>query len=232
MLLPVLGKSKEKARAIKCLSNLRQLQMAWYIYSSDFSDRIVVTGGSAWLGNPNNWVLGTVSDPPPVNLNDIQNGLLFPYAKVTGIYKCPADMKMVIGAGSTSPTLRSMSMNAWMNPGALETALGNTAKFVLFRKQSDIRKPVDTWVTIDENPGTINDGWFVVNPESGSWVDIPAAYHNFSGALSFADGHAESRKWTDPAARYGGGIGSPSTPPPPAFSDLKWLQLRTTVLVN
>jgi len=29
-------------------------------------------------------------------------------------------------------------------------------------------------------------------------IDYPASYHNFAGGFSFADGHAEIRKWLDP----------------------------------
>jgi prepilin-type processing-associated H-X9-DG protein len=53
-------------------------------------------------------------------------------------------------------------------------------------------------VFIDENPNSINDGWFACDPnQPNKWVDIPASYHNTAGGLSFADGHAEIKKWRD-----------------------------------
>ena len=39
MLLPALAKAREKARQISCLSNLKQLQLAWEMYANDFDDR-------------------------------------------------------------------------------------------------------------------------------------------------------------------------------------------------
>ena len=45
-----------------------------------------------------------------------------------------------------------MSMNAWMNP------MNGCADITNFRRQSQIQRPSDTWVTIDENPASINDG--------------------------------------------------------------------------
>src|SRR5215510_3592842 len=38
MLLPALNRAKSKAEAINCLSNLKQLQLGWHLYSGDFSD--------------------------------------------------------------------------------------------------------------------------------------------------------------------------------------------------
>ena len=82
-----------------------------------------------------------------------------------------------------------MSMNAWMNPINTENLLN--AAYTIFRKQSDIHRPTETWVTLDEKAATINDGWFVVKPDVLTvWKDIPASYLAGGGGLSFADGHA------------------------------------------
>ena len=40
MLLPALAKAKCKATGISCLSNTRQLAMAWIMYSGDFNERV------------------------------------------------------------------------------------------------------------------------------------------------------------------------------------------------
>ena len=39
MLLPALGKSKQKAQNIKCLNNLKQLGLSWVMYALDNSDK-------------------------------------------------------------------------------------------------------------------------------------------------------------------------------------------------
>ncbi|MBT6803370.1 MAG: type II secretion system protein, partial [Verrucomicrobia bacterium] len=38
MLLPALSKAKSKALTIKCISNLKQLQLAWAMYADDHED--------------------------------------------------------------------------------------------------------------------------------------------------------------------------------------------------
>jgi prepilin-type processing-associated H-X9-DG protein len=149
------------------------------------------------------------------------------------VYKCPADHRTTTFPSATgAPTVRSMSMNAWMNPQNTEGMLA-TATYRLFRRQSDISKPSNIWVIIDESPGSINDGWFVQDPVNytNTWVDIPATYHNRAGGLSFADGHAQIRKWTDAKIL----ANAVQTQPNQNFiqrdfssGDLPWLQDLTT----
>jgi len=235
MLLPALGKAKTKAQGISCLNNLKQLQLGWLLYSGDNSDKICRTGGLGVLvTNPDqadaqpggaraNWALGRVDQgPSDVNPDMIRNGLLFNYINSLDVYKCPADRKL---GSNGDRTVRSMSMNAWMNPISTENQLD--PNYVIFRKQTNIRRPTETWVTIDENPNSINDGWFLVRPSVPTvWRDVPAAYHNDAGGLSFADGHAEIRKWTD--ANVISQKGSYARKDPKS-DDLDWMIRRSTV---
>jgi len=243
LLLPVIVRAKTKAKGIICLSNLKQLQFGWILYSSDCNDSLVPNGGSAFMvGNPLDlsaraggpkaqWVLGSVANPPQMGIpataagdnRFITNGLLYPYLKNAGVYKCPADIKK--GADG-NPTVRSVSMNAWMNPLGLESDMhANT--YMVFRRQADIPRPSETWLFIDENPGTINDGFFKVLPDAtNNWVDCPAHYHNNAGSLSFADGHGEIKRWSDTSLLNNAYIGMPVQR---GCNDLLWLQKRTTV---
>ena len=40
MLLPALAKAKTKAHGIKCMGNLKQLQLVWHFYADDNADMI------------------------------------------------------------------------------------------------------------------------------------------------------------------------------------------------
>lgn len=158
ILLPVLARAKVRAYGISCVNNLRQLSVAWTLYSNENNDWIVQSGQNSTTtypiptqylpGNPQaNWVLGAVNaaaGSAATNLAFIEDGLLYPYVNNVAVYKCPADQKKVLGA----LTVRSMSMNAWMNP--LETwndVIGyiGTARCRVFRRQNELVGPRRTW---------------------------------------------------------------------------------------
>src|ERR1700728_865401 len=41
LLLPALAKAKEKAKAVQCMNNQRQLTLGWRMYAEDNSDRLM-----------------------------------------------------------------------------------------------------------------------------------------------------------------------------------------------
>jgi prepilin-type N-terminal cleavage/methylation domain-containing protein/prepilin-type processing-associated H-X9-DG protein len=235
MLLPALSKAKAKAQGIGCLNNLKQLQLACLMYSGDNNERLPNVGqlgtdmvntwpdssGISDPGNPKNqWIYGDVKVATDTRL--LEAGQIYPYAKSVKIFKCPADVKIITDAlNRTVPTIRSMSMNCWMN----SFAPPNTS-FRNFRKQTDIPRASNFWVLIDENPNTINDGYFRNNMDNANWSDTPATYHNKAGGMSFADGHAEIKRWHDSkmltatASGFAKDSGS---------DDLTWFNERTTV---
>src|SRR5262249_19036142 len=202
---------KTKAQGILCMNNSKQLMLAWNLYAGDFNENLVRSAGLESVVttvNPaknyplNQWCMGTMNGAPSwTNTILIQDSLLFPYTKSLAVYKCPADRKTTKGpyGGGGIPTVRSMSMNCWMDPiNAWASNSGEPHPVRSFRKTSDILKMSETWVTLDESPLTINDGWFVCDPRATAWVDVPAAYHNHANGIAFADGHSEIKKWHDP----------------------------------
>ncbi len=86
MLLPALAKAKMKAQAIKCVSNLRQINLAFKMYVGDYNDFYPVTFGWADVGGQKGTYpgLGTYAQTPdtyrPLNR----------YSAPT-LFSCPAD---------------------------------------------------------------------------------------------------------------------------------------------
>ena len=242
ILLPVLGKAKTKAQGIFCMSNGKQLMLGWNLYAGEHNERLVRTAGldslvavvSPTKSYPlNQWCMGTMeSTPSSTNTLLIMDSLLYPFVKSLAVYKCPADRKTTqdpYGSRGSVPTVRSMSMNCWMNPinaWAPDSPTGaNPVRN--FRTTSHILKPAATWVTLDENPASINDGWFVCDPLTSTWVDIPAVYHNGANGISYADGHSEIKKWRDPVILNRRTAVIRATPMD-KNRDLRWLAERST----
>ena len=212
MLLPALSKAKTKAQGISCMNNLKQLQLCWVLYA-DENEQV--------LAGANNWIQGNMLDPvESTNINLLKAGKLWEYNQSAAIYRCPADQSTATFPGNTKiPRVRSNSMNNWINGGGTP---GQANQYQVFKKTSNIQKPSHTWVFVDENPKSINDGWFKVSmTPKAAFEDTPATYHNNAGGLSFADGHAEIKKWKDAALH---------TPPTTKYGvdDILWLQERTT----
>jgi prepilin-type N-terminal cleavage/methylation domain-containing protein len=245
LLLPTLASAKKESLATQCKSNLRQLQIGWYTYAGDNSDSVpqnVASDDSQFAGTPTDpeaqpgqpyasWVLGDVSVPTEAtNSGFITHGLLYPFVGSIGVYKCPADVKA--GAGNI-PTVRSYSMNCWMNGMPTWPVSIPCVDFLKLSKMTQLPTPM-ALVFLDENPDTINDGYWAQDLDSRTqWIDSPAHYHNNAGCLSFADGHAEIRVWTDKnvlAGADGGATGFPANPL--NGPDLHWVQARCTVQVR
>jgi prepilin-type N-terminal cleavage/methylation domain-containing protein/prepilin-type processing-associated H-X9-DG protein len=248
LLLPVLGKAKTKAQGVYCLNNLKQLQLAVVMYTPDNLEKFPENRGG--LAKWNNgigstldaWVAGNLSWDLQAAWPNLDNttvalltaGQLGPYvAKNTGIFKCPADNQ----PGKAGPRVRSVSMNGFVGD-TLDIAnhiSGQTPGWRRFLKTGDLTtaSPVNTWVLLDECPDSINDGLFSVRMQTNNtakWTDVPASTHNGAGGFSFADGHAEIKKWQDDNTKAPVRRRNPC-PDNEQYSshDIPWLQQHTTV---
>jgi prepilin-type N-terminal cleavage/methylation domain-containing protein/prepilin-type processing-associated H-X9-DG protein len=187
MLLPALSSAKARAQGIRCLNNVKQLQLAWQLYADDNGDVIPPSAGNSPATNQS-WCAGHFKNNPAdaTDLNLIKNSLLGPFAGSTGIYKCPGD---------TTSNVRSFSENCAMNGD--DTELMNNFRF--FKKTTSVPSATQYFVFIDESSTTIDNAHFLIgfnqNYAAASVVDNPATYHGMSGNISFVDGHATSRRW-------------------------------------
>jgi len=204
MLLPALGKAKQKALGISCMNNSKQLALAWILYADNNNDRLAL---NPWdlSGQNTGWVRGLIDwNLSPDNTNTLtltdSRSLLSPYTQSTAIYRCPADRFLSAKQRNAGWThrLRSMSMNTSL--GALPDDPWVDQKFRIV-KMADMNgvfphlSPSRTWVLMDEHPDSINDGRFSLDPALDQWIDLPASYHNGACGFAFADGHSQIKKW-------------------------------------
>ena len=204
MLLPALAKAKGKAKQQSCLVNTRQLMLAWMMYPDDYQGKLVSNHGiGETIAKRQNWVnnvMGYDLAPENTNILFITDALLSPYtSRSSGIYKCPSDQfltKQQRSAGWSS-RVRSYSMNCFVGdagvlnaPGPQNALAPGWRQFLLM---GDIPNPSGIYVTLDEHPPTLNDGWFHVYPTYGTGDEI-ASNHNGAATFSFADGHSEGKQ--------------------------------------
>jgi prepilin-type N-terminal cleavage/methylation domain-containing protein/prepilin-type processing-associated H-X9-DG protein len=240
MLLPVLSKAKVKAQGIYCMNNLKQLQLAVIIYLDDNQDKFpenpgLANGPPAWVHGQMTWDTVLQANVQNTNATLMTSGEIGPcVTQNAGAFKCPAD----IVPGARGPRVRSYSMNGFVGDVA------NIANFIngavpgwkRFLKTSDTTKmgTVNLWVLLDECPDSINDGFFSVRMQPNTtarWTDVPASTHNGAGGFSFADGHAEIKKWQDgntlAPVRHKVGMSCPDNEKY-SPNDITWMQQRTS----
>jgi prepilin-type N-terminal cleavage/methylation domain-containing protein/prepilin-type processing-associated H-X9-DG protein len=235
MLLPALAKAKLRAQSISCMSNGRQIGIAWIMYSDDHESQLAnafdwVPGGLNYSGSPDN-----------TNTDYLLQGLLGPYLKSVGVYKCPADQSLSFGR-TGDPRVRSISMSqmirSWPDGWSPAPPVA-TPGWRIYAKSSDIigPQPAGLWVFIDENPDSLNDAAYAVTMDwqgrSGAWQDGPGTSHGGACGFSFADGHSEIKKWKDSRSITGVMVTTyvnrfPFAVQQPFNADIQWMQDRTS----
>lgn len=207
MLIPAFSLAKQRALSTKCRSNLRQLTLAWVLYTDDNRDYLP----------PNNFVFNWSILSPSGDLNSwcrgnaqtevgdasIRQGLLWNYNKSAGIYRCPSDRSRVRNSpGSTSFT--SMPRNRSYNMSGSIHCDVTSLDIPDYRKLSSIKSPPPSrfFVFIDTDEDSIQGSHFMVFPEGflprQLWGDLPSDRHNQGANLSFADGSVDHWRWRTP----------------------------------
>ena len=203
ILLPALNKAREDAKRVRCLSNQRQLVMAWQMYASDCKGHFAGANtpvfsaagpdGKGWW----NWAAAGNT------LDCLYQGKLWPYLKNYDVYKCPNDRIMYTHTYSVNGYLAGEDGARIFTTGA-------------------IKKAYATFVFIEElDPRGYEINSFMVNHyPAQTWTDVPGNMHINAGIISFADGHAIIWPFADPRT-YQNSSQNMSTPNSP---DLRQIQ--------
>jgi prepilin-type N-terminal cleavage/methylation domain-containing protein/prepilin-type processing-associated H-X9-DG protein len=223
MLLPALSLAKQQAQATKCMSNMRQLTIAFLEYTGDFrgmfpannedeSASTTFTGvNPAWVDGWENYDASHADNTNTDLVTLGQYSQVGPYIKSPAVFRCPADPSYNGGA-SGIPRVRSCSMNQAIGPNTNGTstfpgqpdqgAWLSDATYNVYLKESDVRAPANIWLLLDEHPDSINDAAFALKmpvvAQATEWIDVPAKYHGNACGFTFVDGHALVRKWVNP----------------------------------
>jgi prepilin-type N-terminal cleavage/methylation domain-containing protein len=216
LLLPALSKGKLRAQGLQCMSNHRQLCLAWRMYSDD--NRDVLLYASEMYDKPETaaaaWVTGTLDFDPSQESNwnpdlTIKQSPMWPYcANNLAIWKCPSDRSHVTVNGVPRPRVRSMSMNVFLGGwGGTDGHWGSPfSDYKIYRKMPDLFDPgpVKVFIFLDMREDSIDMGNFGTRmagfpdrPDLYGFYDLPGFYHDAACGFSFADGHSEIHRWRD-----------------------------------
>jgi prepilin-type N-terminal cleavage/methylation domain-containing protein/prepilin-type processing-associated H-X9-DG protein len=213
VLLPALNRAREQGKRAVCLNHIKQMQLAWNMYTDENNEKIpsadiryswnfpIPPGCQpGWYEWPHFWPHGTPtcgsssnmttnpSTPYPYKVEDWQHsiaeGMLYKYIKDYKIYQCPVGNR-----GELVTYTQVHSLNTWPGSG------GPGAPMITLRSQ--IIRTAERVVFIDE--GGAGQGAFFVSFTANplQWGDTPPTRHGKGTTFSYVDGHAAYRKWTD-----------------------------------
>ncbi len=207
IIVPALKRVKQQATGAVCLSNIRQITIAWHTYAME-NDQEIVCGDvptiDRWDKSVNYWI-----EPPQNEARDyrggatvvtaeyerigIERGALFPYVNAVDVYKCPGDR-------STTRFSHISPNGAWLNSYSV-TGLMNGERVgnqQPIKKMSEIKAAGNKVVFLEnmDSRGWAIGSW-IMDYSSPQWFDPIAIWHKDRGTLGFADGHAEMHNWID-----------------------------------
>lgn len=187
ILFPVFAKAREKARAISCLSNTKQIGLASMMYVQDYDETFCkATNNFANKTHEGFW-----------------EALYYPYIKNSGVFSCP-DLTNNLGWNPPQVVpdadIPGSNMNAWgygYNIGTRPAGYHDGFGYYNLDKQpyvtlAVITNPANTILIGDINAYPGNIVYLVWSYDTtlapSYW---PSAIHTDGGNYSFADGHSK-----------------------------------------
>jgi len=201
ILFPVFANARAKAREVTCVSNLRQVGMAVRMYVQDYDETFPIF-------HAYNFKAAGMPGPGEPGHKGVEDQVL-PYAKATGIFRCPDDTGSPVQErevpGSESywqaygSSYRFMAAcftrvhgadgsyqnNAPLNPASYSAGVVTDAEFVYPAETRIMRDEQFPWFSRAKDP-SLQYGYDYDAP----W-DYYRQWHGNGGGLVFADGHAK-----------------------------------------
>jgi len=208
LLIPVLRSAREQGQRAVCLSNLRQLTLAWIAYADDYDGKIVqnvnsgvISGQRGWRAAFNYSLSYTLSGADLIREDN--RGALWPYLRDIDIYRCPRARPHHTATYSIVAAANGGRVEGTYLPNtgpAPELPLGRCIGSTILRLSN---------LTDIVSPGAGQRAVFIDRVQMAQKYDFHIEYlyprwsegnpppirHSDGVTLSMADGHAEYWKW-------------------------------------
>ena len=182
ILMPALNRVKEMGKRSNCLNNLRQLGMAWIMYSDENDNFLMYANTHDQNPRQRAWVRWEPDLSEDEKIQSILRGAMYQYTPNLKLYKCPRGVKGEVV---------TYSIVDYMN--GHDEIVGST--LAPLQKMTQIRGASSQIVFLDE--GRLTASSFTVYYYEELWWDQITARHGDGTTFGFADGHSEHWKWED-----------------------------------
>lgn len=177
ILFPVFQQVRENARAASCQSNLKQIGLAWIMYSNDYDENMSLDGYDAVENGVNGTSFWDTFQASHGSVTDPRGGLIQPYMKSAAIQACP-----------------DYDSTALDNKGNLQDPTGyGKNKYLRFVTQNMIQAPSDTILLADSllmYAGELQSSPDLYPPSQG-FGTVCFRHHDRANVL-WCDGHVKA----------------------------------------
>jgi prepilin-type N-terminal cleavage/methylation domain-containing protein/prepilin-type processing-associated H-X9-DG protein len=228
ILMPALNRAREQGKRAACLSDLKQLQLAWIAYAGDNDDRIVngeASGAASgtcptpsgglhdreknWVGSDwsSDYMTGGKLDQQ-VQLTAIRAGALYPFVPADRAYQCPTGVRGEMRTYSITDAMNGLTSGRGpVVNGSVGVTVGKTTLWVKRTTQVVVPFPQERLVFIDE--GRVTPDSYATHYDTATWWDPPMVRHGDGTNVSFVDGHSDYWKWKGQATIADGKLANP-----------------------
>jgi len=204
MLLPALSKAKEKAKAINCVSNNKQMGLAILMYETDNGDYLPPLNEFNFVKRNTNWWFRYIDRGNYITTSTTTNN----------VWRCPSVMDADIDINTvtyySAPCEGYGPLEDTSKPdlGIIRYNLDLNGNYQGGRKANTILRPSQIWLagdvgrpktggTINQLPAAYYTDITVIKPVAGSgWRTVPS-FKQAACRHGGGDGHVERWKWLD-----------------------------------
>ncbi len=197
ILMPALNRAREQGRRAACLSNLKQLQLAWLMYNDENDGKIVNGAGgirtAPWVGAcwASDYGSGGQLDEEEQK-HQIEIGALYPYVRNTKMYKCPTGTRGEMLTYAAMDSVNGLERTGTRS-GSTGVRVGRTVLWLT--RVSEITSPGAAFRMVFIDEGWVTPDSYATHYQQGTWWDDAPVRHGDGTNVSFADGHVEYHKW-------------------------------------